>query len=1517
MQTPAPNTNVVPSMPTDQGTPPTQQNLQKFLDFLGKAEGADYNVIVGGKTFQDFSRHPGVVGLRTKEGPSTAAGKYQITQTTYNDIAPKLGIKDFSPESQDRIAIELIRQKGAFEDVQKGDFRSAIDKLGATWASLPSSPYTQPKRSWEFAQTTLGVPLGTPTQRTQVASRTQKATAGVSPTAKKGVQFASLGALPESYRTALALNFIADSDPEDEVISKAIEVLRTTQEDTGAAKTPGGDMLQKYVRGQEGVDPFQFLERKEEPEPRLRRSKMRNLAAGGEVQGFAEGGSVSDLSVGQKARMRVRPKYSQEERDWIAARESEFADYNSQVKAYNEKLAEYQKQVDAYNESIKPYQKEVDAYQAEVDKYNKAAEAYRQSLFLTGDEARVYEPLKVIRSNAILGMRDPTTQKQYRLGEYYATLSNEPNVYIARQAPTETIDLTTKRIGRGRTQVLDPSGAVLGTYSDKDPIFGKDYMVVGTKMYKFAPEPGQFTAKLPVEPPPEFSVAAPVAPTNLPYTQEQVQDYISKANARAQRSAKGRAIALQVATDPTQYGLSSFSSTSMFSKGGEAVRPGVVPSMAEVPVIGPDGRLMLPEEVPERELSIPEKLRGALETGATIATVAVAAPIAAVTGLARGKNIKEANVEAGKVLEAMTYQPRSEAGRRYLEAFGKAMQESKLDALLPQAQLLNVRVAPGAARYLGEQAKGKVEAAVMPGLRERAGDPNLTPEQVYGAMLGKPSEVMAEAGATYATRPLGAYGDVGKDVDIFSRRMENYATDAYLEANDFAENLRSQIDLNSRRLRDAKKELERVAAMSPDEFRQTQAIDPNLNQPVLLRDGEILNLRHRIQELEGQETALQNRYAQETDRAAIFNNFGPQVQQVQQKADDYFSTTFGTVKDPLYKAFMEGRWTPSTIDELDVVARLPKALRDALGDRTSLEEVRRLAREGTPGEQEQATIALSNLYDSIAQQTGELVSPYTDLGFLMNPEAKKLAVPALQDYLEDIGRSFMDATTDDDAVRFLKKDPELIRRAITNQYADNELAKSISDSVLSQLDTIDLKQTLDALGAFREARTLVIARKRENRLHENRYYERGENPEFSFENVQKAIDEVYLPTLREYYDTQADPTSGKLGTTLDPRSVAMAKTLYHLVGTPEMKKKSLKEIEAELRDYTSSKPGKNPWRYSADTLTPEEIVMRNSRDFVQMVMPDVYTSFYNDVLERQGAKTSAIEISPSQELRDTMAKGEDFDASSAFASPGSPQSFKSSIDALNAAIKADPKYAEAVKRGMPVFKLDSNVLWDTDYSPFDMADIAEYAASLPPTELRNKSFADLVVGSQSIWSNLDNPKTILNRMEKNRPLTPEQKLLGTTRTSYDIPIVNTRDLGNNYGVAGWHQITSPDGVKAEGIMANHCMAQPSYYNQFLDGRSRFYTLRDSMGQPRLTIQMLNERADTEGPPGIPSDQVPGNQFNVVAQIKGNFNNPDAEMYESEVNDFFRNYMRENNLTSMKFTERDDFLTPALRGEEPL
>lgn len=129
--------------------PDSTANVNGFLAKLGHSEGADYNTIVGGKTFSDFSRHPDTVGVHTADGPSTAAGRYQITKSTYDNFAPKLGITDFSPASQDKLAAHLITVNGAMPDVVAGNYPAAVNKLGGVWASLPSSRYGQPKRTMD------------------------------------------------------------------------------------------------------------------------------------------------------------------------------------------------------------------------------------------------------------------------------------------------------------------------------------------------------------------------------------------------------------------------------------------------------------------------------------------------------------------------------------------------------------------------------------------------------------------------------------------------------------------------------------------------------------------------------------------------------------------------------------------------------------------------------------------------------------------------------------------------------------------------------------------------------------------------------------------------------------------------------------------------------------------------------------------------------------------------------------------------------------------------------------------------------------------------------------------------------------------------------------------------------------------------------------------------------------------------------------------------------------------------
>lgn len=122
-------------------------NLGAFLDMLALSEGTaqisdsddGYRVLVGSTpahhiTFVDYSTHPDILNRALN---STAAGRYQIICPTFKSLCLKYGYKDFTPETQDKMAISLIAECEAIEDVYNGNVTDAITKCANTWASLP------------------------------------------------------------------------------------------------------------------------------------------------------------------------------------------------------------------------------------------------------------------------------------------------------------------------------------------------------------------------------------------------------------------------------------------------------------------------------------------------------------------------------------------------------------------------------------------------------------------------------------------------------------------------------------------------------------------------------------------------------------------------------------------------------------------------------------------------------------------------------------------------------------------------------------------------------------------------------------------------------------------------------------------------------------------------------------------------------------------------------------------------------------------------------------------------------------------------------------------------------------------------------------------------------------------------------------------------------------------------------------------------------------------------------------
>ena len=123
-----------------------------FLDMLAWSEGTDngrqktrnhgYDVIVGGSY---------LLLLRSPSQTCHAKPKTQINRRRtlpasfrwWDAYRKQLGLKDFSPKSQDAVALQQIKERGALPMIDRGDIRQAIDRCSNIWASLPGAGYGQ------------------------------------------------------------------------------------------------------------------------------------------------------------------------------------------------------------------------------------------------------------------------------------------------------------------------------------------------------------------------------------------------------------------------------------------------------------------------------------------------------------------------------------------------------------------------------------------------------------------------------------------------------------------------------------------------------------------------------------------------------------------------------------------------------------------------------------------------------------------------------------------------------------------------------------------------------------------------------------------------------------------------------------------------------------------------------------------------------------------------------------------------------------------------------------------------------------------------------------------------------------------------------------------------------------------------------------------------------------------------------------------------------------------------------
>ena len=150
--------------PAVKGTPPTktgdveQDNIAAFLWTIRVCEGTSgptgYNTMFTGKLFEGFADHPRQAisaGVNGKGLTSTAAGAYQFLSSTWDECQRALGLPDFSPASQDKACILLLKRSRALDYIKAGDFENAIKRTNKTWASLPGSPYNQHPKDYGTA----------------------------------------------------------------------------------------------------------------------------------------------------------------------------------------------------------------------------------------------------------------------------------------------------------------------------------------------------------------------------------------------------------------------------------------------------------------------------------------------------------------------------------------------------------------------------------------------------------------------------------------------------------------------------------------------------------------------------------------------------------------------------------------------------------------------------------------------------------------------------------------------------------------------------------------------------------------------------------------------------------------------------------------------------------------------------------------------------------------------------------------------------------------------------------------------------------------------------------------------------------------------------------------------------------------------------------------------------------------------------------------------------------------------
>ena len=129
--------------------------VSEGTEFIGNNKG--YDVIVTSTPekpvlFTSYADHPRRLMHVGKALTSTAAGRFQILERFYDDYKKPLKLPDFSPESQEKIAFQMISECNALHLIDVGKFTEAVIACRSRWASFPGSGYGQHEQKMTLLQ---------------------------------------------------------------------------------------------------------------------------------------------------------------------------------------------------------------------------------------------------------------------------------------------------------------------------------------------------------------------------------------------------------------------------------------------------------------------------------------------------------------------------------------------------------------------------------------------------------------------------------------------------------------------------------------------------------------------------------------------------------------------------------------------------------------------------------------------------------------------------------------------------------------------------------------------------------------------------------------------------------------------------------------------------------------------------------------------------------------------------------------------------------------------------------------------------------------------------------------------------------------------------------------------------------------------------------------------------------------------------------------------------------------------